>query len=313
MEDGGAVGSPGGRALPQVSPEVASAVQEFMAEAKEANRAAVSEATENRVLAASGGLPAGEFAVPLAPYISFDHVYKSFGDVVVLQDVSFFVNPGETLCILGRSGVGKSVSLQIIMGFLRPDSGDVYVAGQDIVGLTEREMDEVRRKVTMVFQNGALFDSITVGENVAFPLRERGGMEEDQILQIVKGLLEMVGVAGMQDLLPSDLSTGMRRSVAIARALAARPSAVLYDEPTTMVDPLMGNLLGTLIQRLKAQLHLTSIVVTHDMRFAERLADRVLFLHEGRARFFGTMEAMRASADPVLREFLELDQLVLPV
>jgi phospholipid/cholesterol/gamma-HCH transport system ATP-binding protein len=209
--------------------------------------------------------------------------------------------------------VGKSVSLQILMGFLKPDSGDVYIAGQDIVGLTEGEMRDVRRKVTMVFQNGALFDSITVGENVAFPLRERGDMQEDQILQVVKGLLEMVGVAGMEDLLPSDLSTGMRRSVAIARALAAQPSAVLYDEPTTMVDPLMANLLGSLIQRLKEQLHLTSIVVTHDMRFAERLADRVLFLHEGRARFFGTMEAMRASEDAVLREFLELDQLVLPV
>jgi phospholipid/cholesterol/gamma-HCH transport system ATP-binding protein len=137
-------------------------------------------------------------------------------------------------------------------------------------------------------------------------------MEEDQILQVVKGLLEMVGVAGMEDLLPSDLSTGMKRSVAIARALAAQPSAVLYDEPTTMVDPLMGHLLGDLIQRLKAQLHLTSIVVTHDMRFAEKLADRVVFLHEGKARFFGTMEQMRASQDAVLQEFLQLDELVLP-
>jgi phospholipid/cholesterol/gamma-HCH transport system ATP-binding protein len=174
-------------------------------------------------------------------------------------------------------------------------------------------MQEVRKKVTMVFQNGALFDSITVGENVAFPLRERGDMEEDQILTVVKGLLEMVGVAGMENLLPSDLSTGMKRSVAIARALAAQPSAVLYDEPTTMVDPLMGHLLGDLIQRLKVQLHLTSIVVTHDMRFAERLADRVVFLHEGKARFFGTMERMRASKDPILQEFLSLDELVLPM
>ncbi len=138
-------------------------------------------------------------------------------------------------------------------------------------------------------------------------------MEEDQILTVVKGLLEMVGVAGMENLLPSDLSTGMKRSVAIARALAAQPSAVLYDEPTTMVDPLMGHLLGDLIQRLKMQLHLTSIVVTHDMRFAERLADRVVFLHEGQARFFGTMAEMRASKDEILQEFLSLDELVLPV
>jgi len=165
----------------------------------------------------------------------------------------------------------------------------------------------------MVFQNGALFDSITVGENVAFPLRERGDMEEDQILQVVKGLLEMVGVAGMSNVMPSDLSTGMKRSVAIARALASQPSAVLYDEPTTMVDPLMAHLLGDLIQRLKMQLHLTSIVVTHDMRFAQKLADRVVFLHEGTALFFGTMEEMRRSADPVLREFFALDELTLPV
>jgi len=202
--------------------------------------------------------------------------------------------------------------LQILMGFLQADSGTVTVAGQDIGGLNEREMQEVRRKVTMVFQNGALFDSITVGENVAFPLRERGHMEEDQILQVVKGLLEMVGVAGMGNMLPSDLSTGMKRSVAIARALASQPSAVLYDEPTTMVDPLMAHLLGDLIQRLKMQLHLTSIVVTHDMRFAEKLADRVVFLHEGTALFFGTMDEMRKSEEPVIREFFELDELALP-
>jgi phospholipid/cholesterol/gamma-HCH transport system ATP-binding protein len=137
-------------------------------------------------------------------------------------------------------------------------------------------------------------------------------MEEDQIWQIVKGLLEMVGVAGMEHLLPSDLSTGMKRSVAIARALAAQPEAVLYDEPTTMVDPLMGHLLGNLIERLKAQLHLTSIVVTHDMRLAKKLADRIVFLNQGEARFFGTVEQMEKSDDPVLQEFLSLDALVLP-
>jgi phospholipid/cholesterol/gamma-HCH transport system ATP-binding protein len=298
--------------LQGVTPDVAEAVGEFMAEAAENNEAEADLAAEESSFLAGAGLQGAEFASTSGPYIAFQHVSKSFGDFRVLEDVSFFVNPGETLCILGRSGVGKSVSLQILMGFLKPDAGEVMVAGQNIAGFTEREMQAVRRKVTMVFQNGALFDSITVGENVAFPLRERGDMEEDQILQVVKGLLEMVGVAGMEDLLPSDLSTGMKRSVAIARALAAQPSAVLYDEPTTMVDPLMGHLLGNLIQRLKAQLHLTSIVVTHDMRFAEKLADRVLFLHEGRARFFGSMEAMQTSDDPILREFLELDQLVLP-
>lgn len=231
---------------------------------------------------------------------------------MVLHDVSFFVNPGETLCILGRSGVGKSVALQHIMGFLKPDSGKIMVAGEDITGFDEKQLQTIRRKVTMVFQNGALFDSLSVGENVAFPLRERKQLAEDQIGQIVHGLLEMVGVSGMADLLPSDLSTGMKRSVAIARALAAQPEAILYDEPTTMVDPLIAHLLGDLIQKLKRQLRLTSIVVTHDMRFAERLADRVLFLHHGKAHFFGTMEEMKASKDEVLRQFFQMDTLVLP-
>ena len=200
------------------------------------------------------------------PYIEFQHVSKAFGDNRVLDDVSFFVIPGETLCILGRSGVGKSVSLHNIMGFLKPDSGRVIVAFEDITDYTEEQMVEIRKKVTMVFQNGALFDSLTVGENVAFPLRERRDLSEEQIFQIIDGLLEMVGVKEMRDMLPSDLSTGMKRSVAIARALAAQPECVLYDEPTTMVDPLMAQLLGDLIKRLKFQLHLTSIVVTHDMR-----------------------------------------------
>jgi phospholipid/cholesterol/gamma-HCH transport system ATP-binding protein len=296
-----------------VSADVAPAMTEFIAETAQANEAAAATTVDDAEFEASAGLAAAGFDMPLVPYISFENVCKSFGDFVVLKDVSFFVYPGETLCILGRSGVGKSVSLQLLMGFLKPDSGKITVAGQDLAGLSEREMQEVRRKVTMVFQNGALFDSISVGENVAFPLRERGHMEEDQILQVVKGLLEMVGVAGMEDVLPSDLSTGMKRSVAIARALAAQPSAVLYDEPTTMVDPLMAHLLGDLIQRLKMQMHLTSIVVTHDMRFAEKLADRLVFLHEGTARFFGTAEEMRRSDDPVLREFFSLDELVLPL
>ncbi len=246
-----------------------------------------------------------------SPYIAFDHIYKSFGELKVLDDVSFFVRPGETLCILGRSGVGKSVSLQQIMGFLKPDSGHIFVAGEDITQFDERQMQIIRKKVTMVFQNGALFDSLSVGENVAFPLRERHELAEDQILQVVNGLLDMAGVSGMANLLPSDLSTGMKRSVAIARALAAQPEAILYDEPTTMVDPLMARLLGNLIQKLKHQLRLTSIVVTHDMRFAERLADRVLFLNQAKA-WFGTLAEFHESEDPVIRQFLELDALVVP-
>ncbi len=285
-----------------VSSDVAPVVEEFMEQAAQQNEAANEAVIEE-------GRAEGEKE---PPYISFENVSKSFGDFVVLREVNFFVRPGETLCILGRSGVGKSVSLQILLGFLKPDSGRVLVAGEEITGFDEKQLQAIRRKVTMVFQNGALFDSISVGENVAFPLRERGEMGEEQIFQVVKGLLEMAGVAGMDNLLPSDLSTGMKRSVAIARALASQPEAVLYDEPTTMVDPLMGQLLGNLIERLKEQLHLTSIVVTHDMRFAKKLADRVVFLHEGRAHFFGTMEQMEQQADPILQEFLTRDELVLP-
>jgi phospholipid/cholesterol/gamma-HCH transport system ATP-binding protein len=246
------------------------------------------------------------------PYIEFKDVSKAFGSNKVLDHVSFDVLPGETLCILGRSGVGKSVSLHHIMGFLKPDAGRIIVAYQDITDYDEAQLELVRKKVTMVFQNGALFDSLTVGENVAFPLRERGDLNEEETYQIIDGLLEMVGVKEMRDLLPSDLSTGMKRSVAIARALAAQPEAVLYDEPTTMVDPLMAQLLGDLIQKLKFQLKLTSIVVTHDMRLAKKLADRIVFLHEGKAIFFGTPAEMARSAHPVLQEFLKLDELVLP-
>jgi phospholipid/cholesterol/gamma-HCH transport system ATP-binding protein len=248
-------------------------------------------------------------ASKIAPYIKFRDVSKAFGDNVVLEHVSFEVLPAETVCILGRSGVGKSVSLHHIMGFLKPDSGRVIVAGEDITDYTEPQLEAIRKKVTMVFQNGALFDSLTVGENVAFPLRETQELSEEQIYQIVDGLLQMVGVQQMRDLLPSDLSTGMKRSVAIARALAARPECVLYDEPTTMVDPLMAQLLGDLIKRLKIQLNLTSIVVTHDMRLAKKLADRVVFLHEGRAIFFGPYADMERSQEPIIQEFLQLDEL----
>jgi phospholipid/cholesterol/gamma-HCH transport system ATP-binding protein len=282
-----------------MSADVSPVVEEFMEQAAAQNEAAAEAVPEKK------DRP--------GPYISFEHVYKSFGDFIVLEDVNFYVLPGETLCILGRSGVGKSVSLQMLLGFLKPDKGTISVAGENICGFKEKELQAIRRKVTMVFQNGALFDSITVGENVAFPLRERGDLAEDQILQVVRGLLEMVGVAGMENLLPSDLSTGMKRSVAIARGLASQPEAVLYDEPTTMVDPLMAHLLGNLIQRLKQQLHLTSIVVTHDMRLAKKLADRVVFLNAGKAIFFGTMEEMERSKDPILQEFLALDELVIPV
>jgi phospholipid/cholesterol/gamma-HCH transport system ATP-binding protein len=246
------------------------------------------------------------------PMISFKHVSMWFGDRRVLNDVSFSVNRGQTLCILGRSGVGKSVALRILMGFLKPQVGSMCVDGEEINGLDEEGMQAIRKRVTMVFQNGALFDSLSVRENVAFPLRERGGLAEDQIEQIVDRLIAMVGAEDVVDAFPGSLSTGRKRAVAIARALAAQPEVVLYDEPTTMVDPIIARRLGGLIQRAKDRLGFTSIVVTHDMRFAERLADLVLFLHQGRALFFGPLKEFMASPDPNIQQFLTLDAYILP-
>ncbi len=249
---------------------------------------------------------------PLGPIIQFDRVSISFNDHAVLEDVSFSVERGETLCILGRSGVGKSVSLRLIMGFLKPDAGSIHVENQEITGLSEEGMRAIRKRVTMVFQNGALFDSLSVRENVAFPLRERGGLADDQIDQLVGQLIDLVGASDVTDALPASLSTGRKRAVAMARALAAQPEVVLYDEPTTMVDPLIARRLGGLIQRLKYQMGFTSIVVTHDTRFARQLADTILFLHQGRALFFGPLEAFLASKDPDIQLFLNLDAYVLP-
>jgi phospholipid/cholesterol/gamma-HCH transport system ATP-binding protein len=249
---------------------------------------------------------------PPEPAIVFQNVSISFDSRVVLEDVSFSVDRGQTLCILGRSGVGKSVSLRMLMGFLKPDSGSIRVNGNEITELGEEGMQAVRKRVTMVFQNGALFDSLSVRENVAFPLRERGGLDESQILQIVDRLLVLVGADDVVDAFPASLSTGRRRAVAIARALAAQPDIVLYDEPTTMVDPIIARRLGGIIQRLKHQLGFTSIVVTHDMRFAERLADLVLFLHMGGARFFGPLKDFLVSTDEDIRQFLTLDKYQIP-
>ncbi len=246
------------------------------------------------------------------PIISFSHVSISFDGRHVLEDVSFQVWRGQTLCILGRSGVGKSVALRLLMGFLKPDSGTIHVEGQEISSLDEAGMNAIRKRVTMVFQNGALFDSMSVRENVAFALRERGGLAEDQLVQIVERLIAMVGAEDVADGLPASLSTGRKRAVAIARALAAQPDVVLYDEPTTMVDPIIAKRLGNLIQRLKKQLGFTSIVVTHDMRFAERLADTVLFLHQGQAAYFGPLSGFVDSADPNIQQFLTLDAYILP-
>ena len=244
-------------------------------------------------------------------YFEFKNVCKAFDDNAVLKDVSFFVEQGETAVIMGRSGVGKSVSLKLLLGFLAPDSGRIIVAGQDVTDYTEEQFSKIRRRVTMVFQSGALFDSLTVEENVAFPLESRGdGEAPEKIDATVKELMMELEVADFADRLPSDLSTGAKRAVAIARALAEDPDAILYDEPTTMVDPLMAAHVGDLIVKLKARLHKTSIVVTHDTHLAKKLADRILFLQEGRVGFFGTWKELENSKEPFLRNFLAQDEMI---
>lgn len=242
-------------------------------------------------------------------YFEFRHVSKAFDDNAVLKDVSFFLDPGETGIIMGRSGVGKSVSLKLLLGFLKPDEGQIIVAGEDVTDWTEKQFSEIRRRVTMVFQSGALFDSLTVAENVAFPMIGREH-DPEKIEKRTNELMEMLEVTNLADRLPSDLSTGMKRSVAIARALAEDPDAILYDEPTTMVDPLMALHTGDLILKLKQKFHKTSIVVTHDTHLAKKLADRVIFLQEGRLGFFGTWAELEKSDDRVLRNFLLEDQLI---
>jgi len=246
------------------------------------------------------------------PYIEFVHVDKAFDDQPVLVDVSFDVQRGEMVVVLGKSGVGKSVLLKHILGFIQPDAGRVFVAGREVSRMSEGELTDVRRRVTMVFQSGALFDSLTVGENVAYPLRERAErglhLDEDPIQARVDKLLDLVELEAVRELMPADLSTGMKRAVAIARALAAEPEAILYDEPTTMVDPLMAHGIGELILKLKRQTGLTSVVVTHDMKLARMLADRVVFLVDGRVAFFGPARELDASTEPVVRDFIRLDE-----
>jgi phospholipid/cholesterol/gamma-HCH transport system ATP-binding protein len=246
---------------------------------------------------------------PFPHYIEFRHVCKTF-DRPVLVDSNFNVNPGETVAIIGRSGVGKSVTLGHIMGFIKPDSGQIIVAHEDITNMSEDELRRVRRKVTMVFQSGALFDSMTVAENVLFSLELREDYDRKNKEDVVKGLLEMVDISEAKNAYPADLSTGYKRAVAIARALAAQPQCILYDEPTTMVDPIMSDHLGDLMLRLKKQLRLTSVVVTHDLDLMYKVADRVVFLSDGGVIYFGPVADLEKSDHPLIREFLEMDRVV---
>jgi phospholipid/cholesterol/gamma-HCH transport system ATP-binding protein len=243
-------------------------------------------------------------------YFEFREVCKAFDDRLVLDHVSFSVKRGETCVIMGRSGVGKSVSLKHIMGFLKADSGRIIIDGEDVTDFKEADFEEVRRKVTMVFQSGALFDSLTVGENIAFPLEGQSGVTADDIDAYVQKIAHMLELESVFDRLPSVLSTGMKRAVAIGRALAQNPEAILFDEPTTMVDPIMAGHMGELILRLKKAFQKTSIVVTHDTHLAKKLADVVVFLQDGRVTLFGPWTEFENSNDPFLKNFRMQDELI---
>jgi phospholipid/cholesterol/gamma-HCH transport system ATP-binding protein len=243
-------------------------------------------------------------------YFEFRDVCKGFDDRLVLDHVSFSVKRGETCVIMGRSGVGKSVSLKHIMGFLKADSGRIIIDGEDVTDFKEADFEEVRRKVTMVFQSGALFDSLTVGENIAFPLEGQSSMTADDIDAHVQKIAHMLELESVFDKLPSELSTGMKRAVAIGRALAQNPEAILFDEPTTMVDPIMAGHMGDLILRLKKAFQKTSIVVTHDTHLAKKLADVVVFLQDGQVTLFGPWADFENSSDHFIKNFRMQDELI---
>lgn len=242
-------------------------------------------------------------------FIEFVDVYKSFDEKTILDGISFGVEQGETFAILGPSGAGKTVTLTLAVGLLKPDRGRIIVDGQDITQMSERELAHVRRKAQLVFQSGALFDSLTVWENVAFPLSDSGSTDADTEKKVAE-YLRLVEIEDLAELMPSELSTGMKRAVAIARAVAAQPKAILYDEPTTMVDPLMSQTITNLIRKMQRQLGLTQMVVTHDIaNCAEKVSDRLALLNQGKFVFIGTIDELYASDHPVVKEFVEEDRI----
>jgi phospholipid/cholesterol/gamma-HCH transport system ATP-binding protein len=238
-------------------------------------------------------------------FLSFSKIEKAFGPKEVLRGVSLDVTRGETVVVLGGSGSGKSVLLRHAVGLFRPDAGQVFVDAVEISKLDEDGLLETRKKVGMLFQSGALFDSMTVRENVSFALHEHTDWDEAKIEARSEEVLRLVELNGVLDLMPSDLSGGMRKRVALARAIALAPAAILYDEPTTGLDPITANAINRLIRSLQERLGVTSIVVTHDIHSAFTVGDRIAFLHEGRIRFHGTTDEARSSAEPLLRNFLQ--------
>jgi phospholipid/cholesterol/gamma-HCH transport system ATP-binding protein len=236
--------------------------------------------------------------------IEFRQVSKSFNGTPVLSGMDLVIRPAETVTVIGGSGIGKSVTLKLIVGLMKPEAGQVLIEGEDIVPLTEDQLIRVRKKIGMVFQGGAIFDSLSVGENIAYPLREHTAMSEKDIRDRVRETLHLVGLDGIEDKDPAELSGGMRKRVALARAIALAPRIILYDEPTTGLDPTNTEKINELIVDMDEKLGVTSVVVTHDMRSAFKISDRIALLYQGKIVFAGTPREIESSNLPLVRQFI---------
>ncbi len=236
--------------------------------------------------------------------VSVRALEKSIGRQEILRGIDLDVATGETLVMIGRSGGGKSVFLKHLVGLLQPDSGEIWIEGENIIGLNERKLAAIRRKVGILFQGAALFDSMTVEENIAFPLREAGERDAKVICDRVSEMLEVIGLEGQETKMPVNLSGGMKKRVGLARSIIRRPSCMLYDEPTAGLDPVAADSINRLIRRLQERFHVTSIVVTHDMKSAVHVADHIAYLHEGRIYFHGTPGELERTTDPLIQDFL---------
>jgi phospholipid/cholesterol/gamma-HCH transport system ATP-binding protein len=239
-----------------------------------------------------------------SPMIAVRGLQKRIGPQEILRGVDLSVAAGETLVIIGRSGGGKSVLLKNLIGLMQPNEGEIRIDGQSIIGLSERQLEAIRRKVGILFQGSALFDSMTVEENIAFPLREAGERDGRVIEQKIAEMLEVIELEGQQKKMPVNLSGGMKKRVGLARAIINQPSCILYDEPTAGLDPVVSDSINHLIRRLQERYHVTSVVVTHDMKNAFHVGDRIAYLHEGRIYFSGTPAEIQASPDPLIQDFL---------
>ncbi len=222
----------------------------------------------------------------------------------ILRGVDLDVAHGETVAIIGRSGGGKSVLLKHLIGLMQPDAGEIWVDGQNIIGLTERNLKSIRQKIGILFQGAALFDSMTVADNISFPLKEAGERDPEVLRERVREMLEVVELEGQEEKMPVNLSGGMKKRVGLARAIIRRPSCVLYDEPTSGLDPVVSDSINRLIMRLQERLGMTSVVVTHDMKSAFQVANRIAYLHEGQIYFYGTPSELQNTPDRLLQDFL---------